>query len=160
MSAFAIRVLLAAMLVATIAVKVRAAVVPVIDMPAAISRTLGKNGFSPDAGEPARQSMSFSNPTCRLPVKVQTVRLYFGDGISGNRIPEPGYVQNFVYLDREWGSPARFEMREEWLKHRLLVLFGLSPYVPTPIALQIAVPVECPAADAIDWSRVWREEAE
>ncbi len=159
MSAFTIRALLAAMLVATIAVKVRAAVVPVIDMPAAISRTLGKHGFSPDVDEPTRQFMSFSNSACRLPVKVQTVRLYFGGGISRDRIPEPGYVQNFVYLDREWASPARFEMREEWLKHRLLVLFGLSPYVPVPTALQIAVPVDCPAADAIDWSRVWREEA-
>lgn len=159
MSAFAIRALLVAMLVATIAVKVRAAVVPVIDMPVAIARTLEKNGFSPDAGEPARQFMSFSNPACRRPLRVQTVGLYFGDGISRDEIPAPGYVQNFVYLDREWTSPARFEMREEWLKHRLLVLFGLSRYVPVPTALQIAVPVDCRAADAIDWSRVWRQEA-
>lgn len=158
MSALTLRAILVAILVATIAVKVRAAVIPLIDVPAATSRTLAQYGFRPDSSTDTRSLMSFSNPGCRLPLKIGTVTLYLGDGITANEGRKPDYVRRFVYIDREWPSPDRFAMRKEWLKHRISALLGFSPYVPMPVALAIAVPVDCRAADAIDWSRIWTEE--
>ena len=160
MSAFTLRAILAAILVATITIKVRASVVPLIDVPTAASRTLSNYGFSPDSSNNNRGLMTFSNHDCRLPLKIETVSLYLGDSITAHEEPRPGYVGNFVYLDRKWSAANRFAVRKEWLKHRMLALLGLSPYVPMPVALQIVVPTDCRAADAIDWSRVWMEETE
>jgi hypothetical protein len=160
MSAFALRTLLAAILVATITVKVRAAVVPLIDVPAAISRTLAKYGFSPDSNTSTRWLMSFSHPGCRLPLEIETVTLYLGQSTTADAEPRADYIRGFVYMDRQWPTPDRFAMRKEWLKHRILALGGLSPYVPMPIALQIAAPADCPAVGAIAWSGIWADEAD
>jgi hypothetical protein len=157
MSASGLRSILAAILAVTIVVKVHAAVVPQIDMPATISKILANRGFSPDSGSKAAPFLSFSVPGCRLPLRVTTISLYLGESLIFDREVRPDYIHRFIYLGREWGHPDRFAMRKEWLKYRVLALLGISPYVPMPIALRVDQPIDCQAAAAVQWPLVWTE---
>src|SRR3954447_4670097 len=56
------------------------------------------------------------------------------------RLIAPGFVRQFLYLDKSWGGEHRVLTFIEWAKHALLDVFGASRYVPAKMAIVLADP--------------------
>jgi hypothetical protein len=160
MKAVALRTAFAALLLATVISKMYA---PNVDraLDAGVLAALALHGLSPHRG-PSEEgaalfpSIYFEAPGCDGVVQVMPIQLNLQEGPLLDGVGAPSYVRRFIYLDRTWQNPDRLGMRLVWLKYRALYMLGLSPYVPSTLALLVAQPNGCQAAEAIDWRSVWR----
>jgi hypothetical protein len=162
MKATALRMVFAALLLATVISKTHA---PRIErnLDAGVLATLAHYGLSPrrraaeqDSALPS--SIYFDAPGCDGAVQVMPIQLNLQEAPLLSSVGAPDYDRLIIYLDRSWRDPDRLGMRLVWLKYKALSLLGLSPYVPTTLALLVAEPHGCEAAETIDWRTVWLQE--
>jgi hypothetical protein len=162
MKAAALRMTLAALLLATVVSKTHAPRVE-SNLDAGVLATLAHYGLSPqhrvaeqDSALPS--SIYFEAPGCDGAVQVMPIQLNLQEAPLLSSVGAPNYDRHFIYLDRSWQHPDRLGMRLVWLKYKALSLLGLSPYVPTTLALLVAEPHGCEAAEMIDWRTVWQQQ--
>jgi hypothetical protein len=67
----------------------------------------------------------------------------------------PGARRRYIYLERTWDQPRRFEVFFERAKYAVLSAAGLSRYVPSWHMLLVEAPANCREIDPIDWRLVW-----
>jgi hypothetical protein len=68
---------------------------------------------------------------------------------------KPGLDRRFIYLDGSWKEQDRLSMFAELVKHRILGLFGASPYLSNRRAVVLAEPAGCRPGEPIDWRLIW-----
>ena len=163
MKATALRLTLAALLLATVISKVYTPRLDDRDLDPGVFAAVAHYGLTPRRGPPEAgtalfPSIYFEAPGCDGAVKVVPIKLSLQEAPLLDSVGGPSYVRRFVYLGRTWDNLDRFGMRLEWLKHKSLFVLGLSSYAPTSSALLVAEPRGCHAVEAIDWSLVWRSE--
>ena len=129
----------------------------------AVIRAAQSHGFTllerPNAEGPSRK-LVFEAPACARPLLISLLSVTFDEESLVRLVGEPGDVVRYVYLDRSWRVlPNRLAVFFEWKKHKVLELFGLTPYVPFPFMLRLAWFPGCELANAIDWQIVWRRDA-
>lgn len=163
MRAALLRTAFVALLAATVITKMHA---PRVErtLDAGVIATLAHHGLSPqhhsaEQGSALPSSISFNAPGCDGAVQVVPIQLNLQEGPLLNTVGAANYSRRIVYLDRTWRDPDRLGMRLVWLKYKALSLLGMSPYVPTTLALLVAQPRGCHAAEAIDWRAVWQQPA-
>lgn len=161
MKAATLRMALAVLLLATVVSKVYTPRLDDRDLDPGVFATVAHYGLTPrrgpaEAGSALFPAISFEAPGCSGAVQVVPIKLNLQEAPLLGSVGGPGYVRHFIYLGRTWHNLDRLGMRLEWLKHKSLSVLGLSPYAPTSSALMVAEPRGCHAAEAIDWSRVWR----
>ncbi len=165
MKAAALRVTFAVLLLATVVSKVYTPRLDDRDLDPGVFAAVAHYGLTPhrgpaEAGTALFPSIYFDAPGCDGAVKVVPIKLSLQEAPLLDSVGGPSYVRRFVYLGRTWDNLDRVGMRLEWLKHKSLYVLGLSPYAPTSSALVVAEPRGCHAAEAIDWSLVWRPETD
>jgi hypothetical protein len=77
------------------------------------------------------------------------------EAIVRSRASFPGAQRRYIYLDRAWDQPRRFEVFIERAKYAVLSAVGLSRYVPSWHMLFVESPADCRDLDQIDWRLVW-----
>jgi hypothetical protein len=97
----------------------------------------------------------FQRPECHNPSVVLPYSMNSEIFPLLGRLIAPGFVRQFLYLDKSWDGEHRVSTFIEWGKHALLDVFGASRYIPAKIAIVLADPPDCYPAVAIDWRRVW-----
>ena len=129
----------------------------------AVIRTAQSSGLTllkkPSVKEEPDRTLVFDAPACARPLLISLLSVTFEDEPLVRVFGESGDVVRYVYLDRSWSVlPNPHEVFFEWKKHKVLELFGLTPYVPSPFMLRLAWPPGCEIAKAIDWQIVWRRD--
>jgi hypothetical protein len=69
--------------------------------------------------------------------------------------PEPGYSRRYVYVDQSWDGPRHLAVQLPRIKYKVLVTLGRTQYLPGREVLQLELPLNCAAIEAIDWRMVW-----
>lgn len=162
MTSLALRVLLASLLILTIADKVwRPRATPtdmgheVLSFAARHGWTAHREAATPD--NPLGGAITFRAKSCAEPGQIFLVHLSMQAAQMLDHAIPTGHARRFVYLGRTWTTEDRWGMRLEWLKQRALSLFGLARYTVNDTVLVIAEPGECHIADKVDWSSVWEQ---
>ena len=161
MNSHVLRAMLAGLLIATVAAKIWGPRnIAEIDTRAAVVALVTGQGWSAydDAATSPNhlgKAINFRAPECEAQGQVFPIDLGLQLAPMLNDIIRPGYTRRFVYIGRTWLSEDRFGMRLEWLKYRVLSIFGLGRYVANETALVIAEPHDCRVADKVVWSAVW-----
>jgi hypothetical protein len=161
MSSHVLRAMLAGLLIATVAAKIwgsrnstevdtRAAVI-------ALVKGQGWSAYDEAATSPSAlgKAINFWAPECEALGQVFAIDLGLQLAPMLDGVIRPGYTRRFVYIGRTWLTEDRFGMRLEWLKYRVLSIFGLGTYVANETALVIAEHHDCRMADKVRWSAVW-----
>jgi predicted Rdx family selenoprotein len=164
MRSLAPRVVLAAVLAMTLAEKVsRLQAVPV-DMHGAVLSFAVRNGWTaqeiastPDS--PLGKPITFRDAACERSGQIFLLHLSLQAAPMLDHAIPPDHTRRFVYLGRTWLTQDRWGMRVEWLKQRLLGLFGLGHYEVNETVLVIAEPNDCHVGDKVDWGPVWKQHA-
>jgi hypothetical protein len=156
-----LRIILAALLLATATGKIwapRLTADP--DIRSATVAVLALKGW-PAKVQPADPSqildavIHFEPPACEEAVQI------FLTNVNLQKLPyldqtlKAGYTRRVIYMGRTWQSEDRLGMRLEWLKYKILALFGLGRFVASSTVLVIAEPAGCRAADLPDWGLAW-----
>jgi hypothetical protein len=97
----------------------------------------------------------FDAPGCSQPTRVSLRLWTFEQESLLEHAPEPGYGRRYIYLDRTWSAPDPRAVFVQRLKYKSLSLFGLTEYVPSRYLLLVEAPMDCRAAQTIDWRSVW-----
>jgi hypothetical protein len=161
MSSHVLRALLAGLLIATVAAKIWGPRnVAEVDIRAAVVTLVTGHGWSAydeaaTSPDPLGKAINFQAPECEALGQVFPIDLGLQLAPMLDGVIRPGYTRRFVYMGRTWLTEDRFGMRLEWLKHRVLSMFGLGRYVANETALVIAEPHDCRVADKVGWSAVW-----
>jgi hypothetical protein len=161
MSSHVLRTILAGLLIATISAKIwRPHNITEVDTRAAVVALVTGQGWSAyDEAATSPNSLgkaiNFWAPECEALGQVFAIDLGLQLAPMLDGVIRPGYTRRFVYIDRTWLTEDRFGMRLEWLKYRVLSIFGLGRYVANETALVIAEPHDCRVADKVGWSAVW-----
>jgi hypothetical protein len=111
-----------------------------------------------EAEDPAdilRAPIEFLPPGCNGTARIFLVDLNLQMMPMLDQMIEAGYTRRIVYMGRTWPSEDRLGLRLEWLKHKVLALFGVGRYVASSTALVVAEPPGCRAADLLDWGLAW-----
>ena len=164
MRSLAPRVVLAAVLIVTLADKVgRLRSIPV-DMHGAVLNLAVRNGWTaheiastPDS--PLGKPIGFRVAACEHPGQIFLLHLSLQAAPMLDHAIPPDHTRRFVYLGRTWLTQDRWGMRAEWLKQRFLGLFGLGHYAVNETVLVIAHPKDCHVGDKVDWGWVWKQHA-
>lgn len=161
MRSLAPRVFLASLLIITVADKIwRARALP-MDMRSAVLNFAASNGWAayeetgaPDS--PLGSSITFRADACDASGQIFLVHLSLQAAPMLDHAIPSNHSRRFVYMGRMWLTQDRWSMRLEWLKQRLLSLFGLAHYnMVNETVLVVAEPGGCRVADKVDWSSVW-----
>jgi hypothetical protein len=159
-----LRVALASVLIATVVARVWASnPTTEVDIRAAVLALIARQGWSAydeaaGSADALGKAIYFRAPECQASGRVFAVDLGLQLAPMLEHVIGPGHGRHFVYMGRTWSNPDRFGMRLEWLKNRALSLFGLGRYVGSEIALLIAEPQGCRAAENVNWSAVWERQ--
>lgn len=162
---FALRALLAGLLVAIAVDKVWVSRADPPDMRAAVMGLVSHSGWSAyeetgNSSEPLGNAIHFRATGCEGLGQIFVVDLSLQAAPMLDQVIRSGDARRFVYLGRTWLTHDRVGMRLEWLKQKTLALFGLSQYVVNEAALVITEPRDCKVADAVDWSALWERRAQ
>jgi hypothetical protein len=160
MKSLALRVILVALLILTIADKVWRPRATPSDMGREVLSFAARNGWTAHQEAAATDSplgspITFRAESCDKPGQIYLVHLSLQAAPMLNHVIPPDYARRFVYLGRTWFIEDRWGMRLEWLKQRVLSLFGLARYTVNDTVLVITEPGGCHIADNVDWSLVW-----
>lgn len=161
MKSLALRALLAGLLIAVAADKVRTTRADPPDMRAAVVGLVSRSGWSAyeDTGkatEPLGNTIHFRAKGCEGSGQIFVIDLSLQAAPMLDHTIRSGNERRFVYLGRTWLTQDRIGMRLEWLKQKALALFGIGHYVVNEVALVIAEPRDCKVAGTIDWSALWQ----
>ena len=99
--------------------------------------------------------IEFVAPGCNGAARIFLVDLNLQMMPMLDQVIEAGYTRRIVYMGLTWPTEDRLGLRLEWLRHKVLSLFGLGRYVTSSTALVVAEPPGCHAADLLDWSLAW-----
>jgi hypothetical protein len=101
-------------------------------------------------------ALAFDEPECAASslVTLLTVTLE-QEAIVRSHASFPGAQRRYIYLDRVWDQPRRFEVFIERAKYAVLSAVGLSSYVPSWHMLLVESPANCREIQQIDWRLVW-----
>lgn len=155
------RVVLAALLAGTVAVKLVGPEDVEFDIRTAVGEALTHAGAKErkPAEKPAVETLTnpmyFDVPGCDAPLQVVPVSLNLQESALFDKIVEAGYRRKFVYLEGTWPQLDRFGMRLEWLKAKAQAGFWRGRYVTVATALLVAEPSHCRSSEMIDWPSVW-----
>jgi hypothetical protein len=159
MSASLLRVILACLLLTTASVKVWGTRMTDPDIRPALVALLEHQGWpthdDPDSPRLLRTPIFFEAPGCESPAQIFLIDLSLQMMPMLDRIIGPGNTRRIVYVGRTWPAEDRLGLRLEWLRHKVLSLFGIGRYVASSTALVVVEPPGCRAADLLDWSLVW-----
>jgi hypothetical protein len=97
----------------------------------------------------------FEAPGCSHPMRVSLRLWTFEQESLLQRVPDLGYTRRYIYLDRTWDAPNPRAVFFQRMKYKWLAMFGLTEYVPSRYLLLVEAPVDCRAAETIDWRSVW-----
>lgn len=161
MKTLALRVVLAGILVATVAYKVQHAGAEPPDIRASVMHLLARQGWpaqevAGSAPEIIGNVVTFRAAGCNLDGQIYVVDLGFQAAPILDQSIAADYTRHIAYLGRTWERQDRVSLRLEWLKQKVLSAFGIGHYAVNNVALVIAEPPGCHAADKIDWSAAWR----
>jgi hypothetical protein len=154
------RVLLASLLVATIALSIFRKATAQPDISSKVMEVIAQKGWIPlelpVPDGPLGKSIRFHVVECN-----GVGHVFFADlGLQAvpilDQVIGPGYTWRVAYLGRIWGKSERLGLRLEWLRERTLSIFGYSQFYVTEIALVISGPPDCQVLNEIDWSAAWR----
>jgi hypothetical protein len=153
-----LRVIFAALLVATPASQFHAFYAPKTDALSKLADILKDQGFSTSVLPVYlgySRSMSVAVPGCDWPLRVTPIRLSLEEVplLEGSLIP--GDVSHYVFVGRSWSAPTPRSIRLEWLKHKLAPLLGFPIRARLDTVLFVAAPRSCTAAEKIDWLPLW-----
>jgi hypothetical protein len=101
------------------------------------------------------RALVFDAPGCSRPIFVVFVLVTFDQASLVRSARDPRYAPRYVYIDRSWDKPHRLAVFMERMKYSVLSVFNLTQYVPSWHLLLVEAPLECKAADHIDWRMVW-----
>ena len=102
-----------------------------------------------------RRALIFDVPGCTDPVRIVLRLLTFEEEPFTQLPSEENYVRRYVYIDHTWDQPQRLAVWVQRIKYAVLSTIGQTEYVPSSKLLQIELPPDCSAADAIDWRMAW-----
>jgi hypothetical protein len=153
-----LRLIFAALLVATPASQFHAFYAPKTDALSKLADILKDQGFSTQVLPVYlgySRSMSVAVPGCEWPVRVTPIRLSLEEVplLEGSLIP--GDVSHYVFVGRSWNAPTPRAIRLEWLKQKLAPLLGFPIRSRLDTVLFVAAPRNCVAAEQIDWLPLW-----
>lgn len=162
MRSLAPRALLAGLLIITVADKVWRPRATPTDMRSAVLNLVARNGWAAHeapgvSDNPLGKSITFRANACAASGQIFFVQLSLQAAPMLDHAIPSDHVRRFVYLGRTWLTQDRWGMRLEWLKQRMLSLFGLARYMVNDTVLVIAEPIGCRVADKVDWSSVWEQ---
>lgn len=100
-----------------------------------------------------RRALVFEAPGCAKPLRVRELNIW--EDPFTQMVPEPGYSRRYVYVDQSWDRPHHLAVRLQQIKYEVLVTLGRTQYLPGRGVLQLELPLNCPAIEAIDWRMVW-----
>jgi hypothetical protein len=152
-----LRVIFAALLVATVASHLQAFYAPKTDALSELADILKDQGFS-TSKTPVylgySQSLSVAVPGCDGPLRVTPMRLSLEEVPLFEGSLLPGDVHHYIFVGQSW-SVTPGSLRLQWLKHKLGPLLGSPVRRRLDTVLFVAAPRNCPAAETIDWLPLW-----
>lgn len=157
---FALRVILAGLLISTVAGKIWLAHAKPADFRAAAIDLVARQGWAAqeetgNTEQPLGNAINFRAAGCQASGQIFVVGLNLQAAPMLDHITRPGYARRFVYLGRTWLNQDRLAMRLEWLKYKVLSLLWLGRYEANESALIVVEPPDCRRAETVDWSRLW-----
>lgn len=157
--ALALRCVLAALLLGTVADKVQVASVDNSDTRAVVVQGLLRQGLSVapsprDADFP--DTAYLAAPGCDRPLQVMPLSLSLQEAPLREAVTVTDYRRRYIYLGQTWPAPDRIGLRLAWLQHKVRSVLGLGRHSALPkTVLLVAEPPECRIAENIDWSALW-----
>jgi hypothetical protein len=147
------------LLAATVAGRIWVVLAPPVSMLAVVDAVLTHEGYRSHLRTEGADHQPFAvaveAPGCSGPVTVRTIDLDYWEGAWVQEVLEPDASRRFVYMDGVWPTVSRVRLRLKRLRHKLLALLGVSPYVTAVPPLLVLEPSGCHVADAIDWRMIW-----
>jgi hypothetical protein len=161
MSRIWLRAVLAALLVMTVATKIRGSppltreqfAATVIDVLAA--QGLADNAIIAPARGILPVAVQLEPSQCKGKIEIIPVSLNLQEAPLFASLLEPTYKRQFAFLDRTWRTEDRVGIRLTWAKHKTSYFLGLGQFAASTPVLLIASPPDCAVLDSIDWSPVW-----
>jgi hypothetical protein len=156
MNVIMLRLILAGLLITSVASKFNVSVDYNRYIGSAVTKVLEQHGLKAQADlSNARATIQVHAPGCDGAIEVVPININLQNTPLFDAVLDPGYVKMFVYLDRTWLAEDRLGMRLVWLKNKPLFMLGLGRFVAIATALLIAETPGCHIAETIDWSLVW-----
>ena len=152
-----LRVIFAALLLATVASQIQAFLAPRTDALAKLAHVLKEQGLSTSnlsAGLGYGRSMNVTVPGCDQPLRVAPMRLSLEEAPLLEASLLPGDKSRYVFVGLAWSTAEPRSLRWQWFKHKLGSLIGF-PVRRLDTVLFVAIPGNCPAAERIDWLPLW-----
>jgi hypothetical protein len=163
MKAWPVRVVLATMLVGSLAAKDRTTDLLTESRslePAAI-RVAESAGLTfrqnTTIGGADIRALVFDAAGCSQPVLVALLSLTFEEVPAIRSAREPGYALRYIYIERSWEEPPRLAIFVERVKYAALAVLGFTQFTPFRQVLLVESPPHCPVANDVDWRFVWSE---
>ena len=162
MRAWPARVLLASLLIGSLAIKAGTGGVFAEDhsFEAAVIRvaqsgrlTLHQNNII--TGTDIR-TLIFDAAGCSRPVLAALLSLSFEEEPIVRSAREPGYALQYFYIERSWAEPPRLTIYVERVKYIVLGILGLTQFTPSRQVLLVESPPRCSAASDVKWQNVWQ----
>ena len=125
----------------------------------AILRVAGSHGLElheyRKGGGMMPRALIFEAPGCSQPVQVSSRLWTFEEETLMEKAPEQSYTRRYIYFDQSWDTPHPRAVFVQRMKYRVLAMFGLTEYEPSPYLILVETPKNCVTAEAIDWRSVW-----